>query len=339
MTQTGPHEVLVYAPLANDAEAIGGALKDFDIPLCICRDEGEFRNGLAAKPLCAVISHEVAGQATADMLEAELAEEPSWSTLPLIFLVADVSRLPPACRAMIERNPPANAIVVQRPAKPVVLRSVIRTQIRLRQRQFETDRLMQELGEAERYSRFLLSELRHRVGNMLAVTESMVRMTARQHDDVDAFRDTIAMRLGAMARASQLLSNDGYGQTPLVEIIRQHVEPYCQSEDQLSLDGPEISLDGRKAFNFALIVHEMATNAAKYGALGRADGHLNVGWDASGDGFNLAWKEISGATISPPSSKSFGSIAIEQMARQLGAESRMDFEKDGLRWRFSLRDP
>ena len=332
------HAILVYAPLAGDAEAIGAMLQDFEFPLRICGDREDFRDALALKPLCAIVTQEAADQATAGILEADLAGEPSWSTLPLIFIVSDASGLPPACRILIERDPPADAIVVQRPARPAVLRSVVRTQTRLRQRQFETAGLMKALEEANERSKFLLSELRHRVGNMLSVTESTVRLTARNYDDVKEFRDAVAARIGAMAAANRLLTGADYGHTPLEEILRQHVEPYCRSEDQLSFEGPAVALDGKTAFSFALIVHEMATNAAKYGALARSDGRLMVGWEATGLGFDLRWKETSTTEITPPAKTNFGSIAIEQMTRQLGAEGRIDFEPDGLLWRFSLPD-
>lgn len=339
MTETDDaHVILVYAPLASDAEAIGAMLRDLNFPLRVCDDRNDFRDALGQRPLCAIVTEEAADPATADILEADLAGEPSWSTLPLIFIVSDASRLPPACRTLIERDPPADAIVVQRPARPAVLRSVVRTQTRLRQRQFETAGLMKALEEANDRSKFLLSELRHRVGNMLSVTESTVRLTARSYDDVKEFRDAVAARIGAMAAANRLLTDADYGHTPLEEILRQHVEPYCRSEDQLSFEGPAVALDGKTAFSFALIVHEMATNAAKYGALARNDGRLAVEWEPTGIGFDLRWKESCATEITPPSKTSFGSIAIEQMTRQLGAEGRIDFEPDGLLWRFSLPD-
>lgn len=338
MAAPDAHPILIYAPLARDAEAIGAMLRDFDTPLHVCRDRDEFREALFLKPLCAIVTQEAADPATADILEEDLAGAPSWSTLPLIFIVSDATRLPPACRALIERDPPADAIIVQRPARPAILHSVVRTQTRLRQRQFETARLMQALEEANDRSKFLLSELRHRVGNMLSVTESTVRLTARNYDDVKAFRDAIAARIGAMAAANRLLTDTDQENTPVEQILRRHVEPYCRSEDQFSLDGPEIELDGKTAFSFALIVHEMATNAAKYGALSSNEGLLRVEWQAAEKGFSLRWKETLTENITPPTEQSFGSMAIGQMTRQLGADGRIDFEPDGLLWRFSLPD-
>jgi two-component sensor histidine kinase len=168
----------------------------------------------------------------------------------------------------------------------------------------------------------------------------MVSMTARGAASVPAMAEALRGRLGALAKAHDLIRSavggeTGKGQiTPLRELIEKIVRPHLGADggDRISLDGPEVILGESASVGLALIFHELATNAAKYGALATAEGRIAVTWSARGDDLALSWtEEVGGPGITPPGTQGFGSqLAHATATDQLGGAIGFDWQPGGL---------
>lgn len=331
MTQT-EEPVLVFAPLAADADALAEAVEARHLTVRICRSSQEFTKALAGRPLCAIISEEGAETLTLEAMQPALADAPSWSTVPLIFLVSDAGRPPGLCGDLLTGTPPAAAVVLQRPVRSTALQLVLENQAQLRRRQFETGELLKRVEQSERRQRFLLSELRHRTYNMLSIIQAKIRMTANSRDSVESFASALSARVRSLADTYRRLLETNGNSMSLRSLLFHQVEPYRTSEDQLKLQGPEIILKERFAFDLSLIVHELATNAAKYGALSVESGRVEVTWTTDETALTLSWTEADGPPLVAPSRSNFGVQMIEQLPARYEGTSSLDFRPDGLVW-------
>jgi two-component system, chemotaxis family, CheB/CheR fusion protein len=200
------------------------------------------------------------------------------------------------------------------------------------------------LARAEEQHRVLVAELNHRVKNMLTVIVGLVSRTAKSTDSADQLAEALHGRLHAMAQSYELVSRDEWSEVSLADVVRQHVEP-LQSEraDRAVLDGPKVSLTPKLALSLGMIIHELATNAAKYGSLSAAGGSLEVTWSTekrSGDKTDLVidWTERGGPPVTEPQRHGFGlSLIKREIGDGLGGKVRIEFEPDGLR--VNLRIP
>lgn len=193
---------------------------------------------------------------------------------------------------------------------------------------------------AEEARQMLLRELNHRVKNLFAITSGMITVTARSADSVAAMADTLKGRLNALAKAHELIraaivsENQGPQTASLRELLFEVVKPHLTAEDdrQLRLDGPDFVLGPSSATNLALIFHELATNAAKYGALASQDGSLLVAWALAGDHLEIVWQEtVPSGGIGEPQNSGFGSrLARSSATGPLGGEIDYDWRADGV---------
>jgi PAS domain S-box-containing protein len=194
----------------------------------------------------------------------------------------------------------------------------------------------------EAHLRMLMREITHRSKNLLAVIQAMARQTARHTGSIEAFLDHFNARLRALAMSHDLLVEESWHGASLMELVRLQLAPYVARHDaQLSVDGPDIALKPDAAQSVGLALHELATNAAKYGALSSATGTISVTWrrlpPAEGDGVEVNWVEKGGPTVAVPSRRGFGSTVIERnLARSLDAEVEWTFDAEGLRCRMHI---
>ena len=191
--------------------------------------------------------------------------------------------------------------------------------------------------QAEQHHRLLVDELNHRVKNMLTVVISMVRQTQRGAEEVDDFCETFLGRLQALASAYALLSHEDWTEVGLADILLEELSPYRASagDNNIVLEGPGVSLRPGSALAFGMIVHELATNAAKYGALSVPDGQISVRWHFEGDGdpemLVWHWAEQGGPAVSPPTRQGFGVKLIERSIRhELRGDAEVRFLETGL---------
>lgn len=184
----------------------------------------------------------------------------------------------------------------------------------------------------------LLNELNHRVKNNLATVQSMATQTARNAPDMATFIRDFEGRLVALARTHDVLTARAWSSADLRAVVRGELEPYAE---RVSLDGPVIHLDATRALALGMIVHELATNAAKYGALSADGGVLEVTWALEPDGgARLRWREHDGPPVVSPTRQGFGARLMEKLsAGDLRGSMRIDFAPDGLRAELRIGPP
>ena len=195
-----------------------------------------------------------------------------------------------------------------------------------------------ERKRLEELSRLLALESAHRFKNILTVVSSIVSLTARGAASVDAFAQSLQVRLEALGRAQNVLLHDGGDRADLHQLIQSELSPYQGSAaGRISLDGPPVTLASNTAINLALVIHELATNAAKHGALSTSNGKASVRWSLEGVADQkrllLSWAELDGPVVSVPTRRGFGTELIE---RSLGQETLLAFEPAGLRAHFTI---
>jgi PAS domain S-box-containing protein len=196
---------------------------------------------------------------------------------------------------------------------------------------FFLDRTRQK-ADAE-HRELLLLELKHRVKNMLATALAIARQTARHHHaDPDALVEAFSGRLHAMARAHDLITVQNTGEVCLRDLVIAQVCPYASGEGQVDWDGPHMQILPDVASALGLVLHELATNAAKYGALSLPDGGVSIRWTAEEGHVRIRWTEHGGPPVSPPARRGFGTTLIESsLSHALGGEIALTYDPAGLR--------
>jgi two-component system CheB/CheR fusion protein len=191
------------------------------------------------------------------------------------------------------------------------------------------------MAEAEAHQRVLISELNHRVKNMLAVTVSIASQTLKNAPSPEAFAEALIGRLRAMARAYGVLSRESWKEASVEEIVRQEVEPF--GLERINTTGEDIRLKPQQGLSLGMVIHELATNAGKYGALSVPSGVVSVTWSASDQGFQLEWAESGGPAVSPPEKAGFGlSLVKGEIEYRLGGNFETSFGSDGLSLRIGF---
>ncbi len=190
--------------------------------------------------------------------------------------------------------------------------------------------------QAEEQQQVLAGELHHRLKNVLATVQSICSLTLRRSTSLEEFKSAFEGRLGVLGRAHDILINENWVGADMGDIARATLDPY-RVGDRVSLDGPAIRFKPETGVAVAMVLHELATNAAKYGALSSESGRLQVSWRELGDAgdrqVRLTWVESGGPSVTPPARRGFGSRLIEQsIVRQLGGMAKSEFEPDGLRF-------
>ncbi len=188
--------------------------------------------------------------------------------------------------------------------------------------------------EAEERQGLLAREVDHRARNALAVIQSIIRLT--RANSVDDYVAAIEGRIKALARAHTLLSDSRWHGADLATLVAEELAPY-RADDKVAIGGPDISLQASTAQGLALALHELATNAAKHGALSSVTGKVSLNWQLRPDALILNWAENGGPQIAPPAARSFGLRVIRaSIEQQLGGEATFDWDPKGLRCSFSI---
>ena len=188
-----------------------------------------------------------------------------------------------------------------------------------------------ERKQSEERITLLAHEVDHRSKNLLAMVQATVHLT--KGDTPDALKTAIEGRLQALANAHALLAQSRWAGADLRSLVAEELSPYCQEGGQRArINGANLTLEPETAQSIAMAVHELTTNAVKYGALSAPTGHVLVEWSRSADGqVALRWAESGGPPVEPPTRQGFGTRVIERMIRnQLKGEVRFDWREDGL---------
>jgi PAS domain S-box-containing protein len=186
---------------------------------------------------------------------------------------------------------------------------------------------------AERERELRLGELRHRVKNLLAMVRALARRTGAEGRSGEQYRDAFLGRLEALAVAHELaFGTDG---VDLATLVGRTLEPYAGERAAVAVPaGPAVVLAEAKVRALALVLHELATNAVKHGALSVPEGRVRVGWEVEEAGgarrVRLRWEERGGPRVAPPAARGFGTLLIERAARELGGPAELTFAPEGL---------
>ncbi|MDH7793689.1 PAS domain S-box protein [Ochrobactrum sp. AN78] len=191
--------------------------------------------------------------------------------------------------------------------------------------------------KSEQLQRAILGEMKHRIKNVLATVQALARQTFRNPAHKSAYQ-TFEARLGAMARTHDLLTADVWQATELNKLVEEALLPFGLSN--FAIKGPEIDVSSRAAMAFSLGLHELATNASKYGALSVQGGSVHVTWshDQALQHLNFVWQEKGGPRVLVPKSKGFGSKLIEGvLAGEIGGSVKLSYRSDGLHCQVSTK--
>lgn len=193
-----------------------------------------------------------------------------------------------------------------------------------------------ERKEAEERQDLLAREVDHRARNALAVVQSIVRLT--RATTIENYVGAVEGRIKALARAHALLSDSRWCSADLGTLVADELAPYRSGEvDKVKVSGPNVSLRPHMAQGLALALHELATNAAKHGALSSMAGNVSVSWQLTPDCLILHWVEAGGQPIAPPSVRSFGLKVIRtSIEGQLGGKALFDWDPGGMRCTLSI---
>lgn len=194
-----------------------------------------------------------------------------------------------------------------------------------------------ERKRSEEHQSLLLAELNHRVKNMLTVVVGIASQTARNTKSVAAFTESFFARIQALGRAHSLLVDGNWRTTPLNKLITEILSPYATpGSSQVDVTGPAVDLAPKSALAVGMVVHELVTNAAKYGALSIPNGKLAVRYELKAGpeaSVHIRWQESGVGPISPPIEPGFGTTMIEASVRQeLGGKLEVVYGPDGIEY-------
>jgi two-component sensor histidine kinase len=187
---------------------------------------------------------------------------------------------------------------------------------------------------AEERQRLLNRELSHRMKNLIALVQAVVAQSMRGATDVEAVREVLSRRLVALGNAHDILLGGAVGRASLAAIARSGVGVLEDASGRVEVAGPDVEVGAKAALQVALMLHELTTNAVKYGALSVPDGRVAVSWSVrEGNGepvLRLAWREHGGPAVEPPARKGFGTRLIERgLTGQVGGTLTLDYPPEG----------
>jgi two-component sensor histidine kinase len=317
----GPNSerALILAPRGRDAEVASKLLQEAGWPTLICADIGqlcaEFNNGAAF----GVIVEEALAMENLKALAECIKAQPAWSDFPIVVLTGHGDT--PARNELANRLQDllGNVTFLERPFHPTTLVSVARSALRSRRRQYETRELLERRD-------LLTRELQHRTKNLLSVIQAIASASLGEGER----RKTFFNRLHALAKAQDLIIEGAARGALMTDVVKSALESFGT---RVFIDGPEVFLNPNAAQGFALIMHELATNAAKHGSLTAEAGTVSVHWSidvsAAEPIIVFRWQERGGPRITPPKQKGFGTVLLERAVATSGTPPHFDYSQEG----------
>lgn len=193
-----------------------------------------------------------------------------------------------------------------------------------------------ERKRADQQRALLVNELNHRVKNTLATVQSLAMQTLRGAENNELARAMFESRLAALSRAHDLLTNENWEGAGLRDVVERALAPFRPEESgRIAVGGPHVRLTPKQALALSIAIHELATNAVKYGALSNQSGKVAVQWSVAaapdGGALELTWTESGGPDVAPPARVGFGSRLIQRgLALELGGEARIEYRPAGV---------
>jgi two-component sensor histidine kinase len=197
-------------------------------------------------------------------------------------------------------------------------------------------RLATQLARSQADRELLINELNHRVKNILATVQGLAVSTLRSAGSIGDAKKAMEERIIALGRAHDVLTKEHWGSADLRELVLSIVQPYRREDiNRIEVLGEGLRVNPRAAVPLAMVLNELTTNAAKYGALSQPEGRVRVEWRATADPshpkLRIVWTEMGGPLVQPPTRRGFGSTLIEQsITRELGGTFEKNFDPAGL---------
>lgn len=322
--------ILQLEDSALDAELVGGYLRRAELDFSLCRvgTREAFLEALGDPPDLILADHTLPDF---DGIEALRIASRTLPSVPFIFVSGTLGEdLAIECI----KDGATDYVLKQnlRRLIPAIERALAEAASRR-----ERERAEEERQASERQLRVLVAELSHRVGNILAVVQSIAQQTLRNSDSLAGFERHFMARLQSLAQAHALLIRYDWRGASLEEVLRTELAPFQGEGPRWSLEGPHVGISPGAAMTMALIFHELATNAAKYGALRRPEGHVRIAWAWQKDAaaaeesrLRVSWEERNGPPVRAPKRKVFGSRLISQVSRSLQGSAKVDYRPEGL---------
>jgi two-component sensor histidine kinase len=202
--------------------------------------------------------------------------------------------------------------------------------------QLELRRTIVEQRKAVQLNALLVQELQHRVKNTFATVQAVVSQSLRNAPTLEAARESATDRLVAMGRAHDIFTAGNWRAAKMIEIIRATISGGGGESSRYRASGPPVELSARAALGVALALHELHTNAIKFGALSNTAGKVDLTWRVPGGDLVIEWRETGGPPVVAPTRKGFGSrMIVSVLSGEFGGESHIDYRPDGVVWTFT----
>jgi PAS domain S-box-containing protein len=196
-----------------------------------------------------------------------------------------------------------------------------------------------ELRAREEHIQVIVGELAHRTKNLLIVVMALARQTARNATDVKQYQGLFTERLQGLAHSHDLLLRGHWQGASFADLVATQMQPFRANDDRIRATGPAIMLQPDAVQNLGLVLHELATNASKHGALSVPEGTVSIEWAAPAAGERIAvrWQETGGPPVEPPKRRGFGHELIERIVPQvLKGTGGLQFAPSGVSWQFEF---
>ncbi len=316
--------VLVLAPYRRDGEYVASLLTEHGIEVSHANG-AELHDRLREAAGVLIATHEALAPEIVSEVAAYLADQPAWSEMPVVVLL---DRSSPNARVrsdLAERWPRARLLFYQRPVSAVELLSGIQSALLVRLRQREVgDHIEREIE--------LRRELNHRVKNILASVASIFQMTRRGATTIDDLSTDFVGRLQALSNVHSAVFQAENDAVSIRDITALTFAPYkVKGIDRVYATGPEFLLARDAATTLALCLHELTTNAIKYGALSSPEGKVMFEWDLHAKRVSMTWRETKGPVVIPPERSGYGTKYLRSALTALfGEPPAISFLPDGL---------
>ncbi|NSZ66415.1 sensor histidine kinase (plasmid) [Agrobacterium tumefaciens] len=320
--------VLILAPFRKDADYIAAFLQEQNVAVRHSRAENELADNLSLSPGVVIITHEALNPPVIATIGDYLASQPDWSEVPILVLLEKAAPLA-RIYSQLERSwPSARLMLHTRPIARLELVNSIQTNllVRLRQKQVR-DAIEREVE--------LRLELNHRIKNILASVTSIFKMTRRSASTVEELAADFTGRLQALSNVHTAVFEAGGEEVSLSSVIAMIVAPYNgDGLSRIKASGPDVRISRTSATTIALCLHELTTNAIKYGALSQKDGSVDVVWSMSEEAspvFSLDWIETGGPAVVEPKRQGYGTKYLRSaLTSVFGAAPVITFAPSGL---------
>ena len=332
MPYGGPdsERALILSSRRRDAEVAAQLLKEASFAVEICTDIPHLLRELVKNAGFAVITEELIATSNTEALQRWISEQPAWSDFPIILLTGRADTPSRIRAAQVFQHALGNVTFLERPFHPTTLVSLARSALRSRHRQYDARELL------ERHE-LLAFELQHRTKNLLSVILSIASASLREGGNE---KEAFVARLHALAKAQDIITDRGDGGALLEDVVRGVLESFGS---RISIEGPKIYLKSSLAQGFALVVHELTTNAAKHGALIHDTGTVLVRWSVNSAAtkslIHFKWQERGGPPPDVPKRKGFGTVLLERAVASSGSPPRFDYAPEGLTYELSTSLP